>query len=89
MGTTDNKVYIMFLCSRCEAFGICSALPLKMEKISKIMIRKSLGVVDKSILYGDCCTPEEYKEHFTGCEMSLEEIDDELDRALQNCLFKQ
>ena len=79
----------MFLCSRCEAFGICSSLPFKMEKISKIMIRKSLGVVDKSILYNDCCTPEEYKSYFLGGKMTLDQIDDELEKALSSCLFKQ
>ena len=79
----------MFLCSRCQALGICSALPLNMEKISKIMIRKSLGVEDKSILYGDCCTPDEYKEYITNSGMSLEQIDEELNKALVCCLFKQ
>lgn len=79
----------MFLCSRCESFGICSALPLKMDKISKIMIRKSLGVADKSILYNDCCTPEEYRRHLSGSEMTIEQIDGELDKALPGCLFRQ
>jgi hypothetical protein len=79
----------MFLCSRCEAFGRCSALPLKMEKISKIMIRKSLGVIDKSILYGDCCVSREYKKYFDGLNMTIEQIDKELEKALPFCLFKQ
>lgn len=79
----------MFLCSRCQAFGKCSSLPLKMEMISKIMIRKSLGVVDKGILYGDCCMSRSYKKKLSDMGITLEEIDSELDKALSHCLFKQ
>ncbi len=79
----------MFLCSRCEVFGRCSDLPIKMEKISKIMIRKSLGVTDKTILYGDCCMSREYRDRLSDIEMTLDEIDGELEKALPYCLFKQ
>lgn len=79
----------MFMCSRCEAFGRCSSLPLKMEKISKIMIRKAMGVENRSILFNNCCSPEEYEQCCGNGKYTLEKIDKELDMALPYCLFKQ
>jgi hypothetical protein len=77
------------MCSRCKAFGLCSSLPLRMERISKIMIRKALGVVNMSILYKDCCEPSEYELCFGSGKYTIEQIDAVLDKAMLHCQFSQ
>jgi len=53
------------------------------------MIRKAMGVVNKSILYNDCFSSEEYDKCFGSGEYTIDMIDAELDKAMVHCHFSQ
>ena len=48
-----------------------------------------MGVSSMDILFNGCCTPDEYEKCCPNGEYTLEDINEELDKALPYCLFKQ